>query len=241
MKLSLSKKLGWTQVRGGKIVRVAKTHAVTTSGWSAFSLNYADDLLGRKKPEHRFKGEKWVFANEDDLAIEVVVVKTGHVLGHSYLSGPALQLNRYTVADAAWFREASGKLVEIPTPNTEQFTSPQHFIEHVIGMLMGLKYSDDALGAFEYQTASDEEAKIVARHIAEMWGYKRTDDAVSKAHLLGVVHGKKEHINLHFQPPDHASDFAATPFQVKLVLGALRAQATDRDRQDQATPAHEAP
>src|SRR5574341_1954907 len=124
MKLSLSKKLGWTQVRGGRILRVAKAHAVPTVGWSAFSENYDEDLLKRKKPAQRFKDEKWVYANEGDLVVEVLYAKTEALAGHSYLSGPAIQLNRYTPAEDGWFREATGQLVEIPVPSAAQFASP---------------------------------------------------------------------------------------------------------------------
>jgi len=224
MKLSLKKKPGWTHVRGGRLVRVAKSHPVPTSGWSPYALEYKKDLLGRPKPVARFaEGEKWVFAKEGDLAVEILAADSRASLGFSYISGPAIQLNRYREVEANFFEAASGKIVEIPNPSTAQFTREQ-FAERVVTAIVGAKYGNDAINAFEYQARDDDEAQLVARKIAEVWySYAPADgDTTQRAHLLGVIHGRKSHINVHFQPPDAAGEFAATPFQVGLVLSTLR-------------------
>jgi hypothetical protein len=224
MKLSLKKKLGWTHVRGGRLVRVAKPHPVPTAGWSPYALEYKNDLLGRPKPAARFaEGEKWVFTKEGDLAVEILAVDSSASLGFSYISGPAIQLNRYREADSGFFDAALGKIIAIPDPSMAKFTR-EEFAERVVTAIVGAKYGNEAINAFEYQARDDAEAQLVARKIAEVWySYVSTDrDTAQRAHLLGVIHGRKSHINVHFQPPDAASEFAATPFQVGLVMSTLR-------------------
>lgn len=227
MKLSLSKRFGWIHCRGGKLVRVAKEHAVPSSGRSRVGhVEGATDLGGKPIPqESPQKDQKWVTAKENDLAVEVVAVKTGKVLGHSYLSGPAIQLNRYTPAQDDWFRPVTGRLIEIPDPHTWE-GGREAFFEHCIGLLMQVRYGEDAVGGFEYQAQDDEDARGAAHSIAQMWSYEPVEDKDRQrpeAHLFALIHGKKPFlITLHFQPPDHASDFAATGFQIKLVLSALK-------------------
>jgi hypothetical protein len=223
MKLSLKKKLGWTHVRGGQLVCVAKSHPVPTAGWSPYGQAYERDLLGHPKPAARFaEGEKWVFTQEGDLAVEILQAESNAPLGFSYLCGPAIQLNRYREVEPDFLSAASGKIIEIPNPDREKFTREQ-FSARVVSTVVGAKYGNEAVNAFEYQARDDAEAQLVARKIAEVWyGYEAADGAAPHAHLLGVIHGNGSHINVHFQPPEHVAEFAATPFQVGLVLSALR-------------------
>jgi hypothetical protein len=218
MKLSVRKRFGWIHVRGGRVLRVVKPHAVRTSGRSA----YADEEKSSHEPPRWKAGEKWVYTEEGDVAVEIVAVKTGKVLGHSYLSGPAIQLNGYTPFEEDWFEEAKGTFVEVPHPDGGKLST--EFIENVIGMFMGVKYSKDAvLGAFVYECTKGEDMRDVAEGLTRMWSYEHDTDE-STAHLLGLVKGHpKGVVIMHFQPTKHASDFAATGFQIELVLGAVGA------------------
>jgi hypothetical protein len=215
VKLSVRKRMGWVHVRGGRILRVAKEHAVRASGRST--------LEGGKAPAG---DEQWVYTKEGDLAVEVIAVKTGKVLGHSYLSGPAIQLNGYTPFDDDWFgEEVKSTFVDIPHPRG---AFGDEFIKKVVGVLMDVKYSEEyGVGAFHYECDPGEDPRDVGQGIMQMWGYH--DDREPTAHLFGLVtpaKGKKNVVVMHFQPPRDAADFAATGFQTELVLGVVRGAPT---------------
>src|SRR5258708_5191443 len=94
MRLSLERKFGWIHVRGGRVLRVATAHAVSTDTFHQEAAQ-AERLIGSDRggqARDRFVGQKYVFCAERDLAVEVVNVKTGKVMGWSYLTGAAANL-----------------------------------------------------------------------------------------------------------------------------------------------------
>jgi hypothetical protein len=223
VKLSVKKRFGWTQVRGGRLLRVAKDHAVSTMGLS-------ESVQNPQRP--RFQGEKWVRARPGDLVIEILYVKTDKLAGHSYLSGPAAQLNRYlstplpgpsTDDISSWFEAttATGRLVEIP--HIDDGEDVPAFLSRVLRVLVDAKYSAVDINVFDYVVGFDEDAANAARLFKDMWnGFHAVDGRESQSHFLGAIRGKKAVASVHFSPPVAASAFAATPFQMALVLDACR-------------------
>jgi hypothetical protein len=190
---------------------VAMAHAVPTSTRS--------ELADERQPKEH-KGRKWVYAEKGDLALEIVARKTGKVLGYSYLSGPALQLNHYKPLPA-WYDDAGDvSLIEIPHPEGE----PRAFVEDIIGRLMKAKYSENKLVfAFKHQCRERDDP----RHVAEaLCDYASYEDKSRKptAHILGVVighkRGPKGAVTLHFQPPRDSAECHATSFQTELAITA---------------------
>lgn len=84
MKLTIEKpKLGYTHVRGGRVLSVIHGHEV-----SAKTLNTID-------PDRRQLKREVVSCKPGDLVVEIVLIKTGKVIGYAYISGDAIQLMRY--------------------------------------------------------------------------------------------------------------------------------------------------
>jgi len=213
MKISLSRKFGWTQVHGGAIVKVLMPHAVSGNGLS--------------RQSNRFVGD--VVCEEGDLAVELFNTKTNALLGYTYLSGPAIQRNLYPCfnhgcgcgnleINSTWLEPVTGRLVSIPVPDGS--ADPDTLMKALIGTLMDAKYGDDDLYAFELVTDTDEDAQNAARMLSHVWGYTN-DEKTPRSHLLGLVRGKGNSVALHFQPPHHVSNWAATQFQISLTLSAL--------------------
>lgn len=241
MKLTLERRLGAVQVRGGALLKVAKEHAVSSVGRPVHAHDHPQAL-----PE---PDGKWAFAKIGDLAVEVIAVKTGKTLGHSYLSGPAIQCNRYTPAQADWFEPATGKIVELPNKPTakELETACQHlpvssskeliqkmmgeYVESValraLETLIAGTYADVDVCAFEVFVEDEDEAADALQFFSTAGDYQPAKDSgPATSHLMGLIsagkHGKKGSAMLHFQPPHHASERCVTPFQIGLVLSALR-------------------
>jgi hypothetical protein len=208
-------KPGWVRVRGGRILRVAKAHAVKTNTRSSLQPGL-----------HPSEGQDWVYANEGDLAIEIVRRGgTSDVVGYSYLSGPAIQLHRYMPCDVDWFgEEVKATYLDVPHPHG---AFGQEFIEQVVGLFMGFKYNEEyGVGAFDYKCDAGEDTQDVANGLITMYGYEHPKWTAPRTHLFGLIRpyrGKKNVVVLHCQPPHDASDFCAAGFQVELVVGALRA------------------
>lgn len=216
MKISLKRRRGFVRVRPGRILRVAKDHAVSATGLSANADDY-ENLDGAPRPAPAT--HPWVYAKPGDLAVEILR-KDGKVLGHSYLSGPAIRLNRYTDFQKDWFgAEVKPALLEIPVPTAEP---PEAFFTKLVEAMMSAKFGDADVYAFQVRVPRDQ-VKEAAHSIVGAWDYEpREGGAVSKCHVLGLVEGKGNAVNLHFQPPGEHQDQAATPFQVALVLAACK-------------------
>jgi len=211
MKLSLRKRFGWVHVRGGRLLRVIHAHPVETNSQT---LNAVE----RRRP---FRG-KSVTAEPGDLAIEIVAVKTGKVLGYSYFAGAALQLNSYDVRPDR-FEEIRSHVLTIPDPGPEHKTD-RDLGEARLRAFINAKYSPDSVCAFDYTTKFPVHS--VAKTMSQYWSYIPEDENApeSQTHLLGIVRAAKgkEVVILHFQPPMHADDYAATGFQTELVLSAIK-------------------
>jgi hypothetical protein len=213
MKLSLRKHFGFIHCTGGAIVRVASEHAVTGA---SIALN----------DEHaRIKPPKWVFAKEGDLAVEIVAVKTGKVLGHCYLTGPAVQLHRYTEPQGDWFKPATGKMFPIPLPYELHGKDEKERFDEMMAHISDLKYANVDVAAFEVQVKGKGEAKDASESISYMLRLEKDgDDRKMTAHILGLVaepRGKPS-ITLHFQPEGDVDECGASGFGVSLVLRALK-------------------
>jgi len=205
MKLSLTRKRGFTQVRGGRPMRVIKTHQVSTKGLS-------------DEQEREFDGS--VFAEPGDLALEILGVKSKRLCSYTYLSGQALQLNSYT-ADDKWFEPGSMARFVIPMPTP----GDKDFWVNLTKQLMDIKYGADDLAVFRYICAKHEPPMDVARAITKLFDrYETTTDQVAKTHMMGIVEAKGGGgVEMHFQPPADAAKHAATSFQVALALRSREA------------------
>src|SRR4029079_6024838 len=109
MKLSVRPKLGAITVHGGQILRVSHNHQVSTRGYDP----RPDKLHGKA----RVFEAPWVTALIGDLAVEIIARQTKKIVGHAYLSGPAINVIRYRIAKddpvEGWFTPA--KAISIKT------------------------------------------------------------------------------------------------------------------------------
>lgn len=211
MKLTLKKKFGWTHVRGGDLVRVAIEHAVPTRTRTELQTEYA-------RPRTK---EGWVYCAKGDLALEIVAVKTGQVLGHSYLSGPAIQLHRYSTPQSDWFEGATLEGVTLPVPAEDD--DPEGFMPRFIGAMMDLKYGPLDVVGFKGTAKSMDDAKKAMEFFQYAWsGAPQVEEPPeATTHFIGVIEvdGGGAMV-IHFQPKKHADDLAASHFQAGLVVSA---------------------
>ena len=223
MKLSLSKRIGWTQVRGGRVMRVTATHGVATNTLSEIVRGEID--AGTRKARWPDGEPAAVFAQPGDLALEILH-KHGALVGYTYLSGDALQLNCYD-AMPDWFEPATGQRFAIPEPPKDDGDG-EAFVLKLLETMMGVKYGDVDLAVFEYTCDRKEPPADVAQALAGIYDYAPVDNPMPpedrRTHILGHIHShqRKGGVDLHFQPPREASDFCATSFQIELALSAVR-------------------
>lgn len=218
MNLSLDRKWGMLRVRAGRLLAVAHPHQVTTS-----TLSHADPEVSHRR---KFAAdEKWVTTNVGDLALEILAVKTGKVIGYSYLCGPATQLHLYSAgAPAHWFapaRAIRGDLSELPV----RMADPPK----VIAGFMKLKYQSAAqLVVVELVVPTKEavhEALEFLKGVIVYMPTSMTDDAaktdLTAAHVIARVGvaGKKTPVGLlHYQPPRHAAGHSSSGFQQAMAI-----------------------
>lgn len=216
MKLSLKKRFGWIHVRGGALVKIVKSHAVHTRTHS--KAEYGDNVDERE----------WVYCEAGDFAMEIVAVKTSKVLGHSYLSGPAIQLNRYndrTTAHDDWFEPAALGMADLPDPRVGDRNT---FVERFVRAMVKVKFGPLDVAAWRGGSDSIEDAKHAANHAFQAWNYEPEDGEVTTTHLIGMAaYGKTikagkrgGHVQIHIQPPMHQSDKCVSNFQTWMVLEA---------------------
>jgi len=236
MKLSLKKRFGATHVRGGRVLRVVTPHEVDLS-----NRDHSENQ-GEAKPV-----EMVSWCKEGDLALEIVGVCPEETIGYAYLSGPAIAAHRYVIGAPAsvphftvegsrvvmadWFKE--GKLGELDLSwatgklgraNITECPSP----EEAIGSVLAAKYGPHDLVVFEYRCGRGENHVTAAQRLMgvldDACHYAPDGDVEeSRAHLLGIVRGKKNGVvALHFQPKCDQSDICASPFQHELALTALK-------------------
>ena len=222
MRLSLRKRFGWTQVCGGRVLRVTHTHGVPTNTLS--EIVREEIAEGTRIPRWPDGEPQAVFAQPGDLALEIVQ-PNGALVGYTYLSGDAIQLNCYD-AMPFWFEAASSGRFTIPNARNDD-EDVEAFVTKLLGTLMSVKYSNTDLMVFEYACARKEPAQDVARGLAEIYDYAPIKNPMPpedrRTHILGHIHAhrRKGGVDLHFQPPREASDFFATSFQIELALSAV--------------------
>lgn len=229
MKLSLERAWGpgaiW--VRGGRILDVAHDHQVPTN-----TLSYADHAQGFEGVA-KHGDAKWMTAVAGNLAIEIVAAKTDKVLGHAYLTGPAVQLHRYhdQPCPAHWFKEVVGWLLSGQMPEA---SDPQEEKARIDGLLRG-KFSPARLAAFEFVLGTEQSVdncmqwlekvmRLIPNHISD------EDAAKAVCNVIGSVrtkNKKKRAGTLHVQPKFEAADVGCAPFHIGLVLSSPHLIAVD--------------
>ena len=228
MKLSTVKKFGYIHVRGGKLLRVVHEHPVDTKGFCIVAREQKQGFEPVRNPPPQ------VMARAGDLAIEIVTRRAGTVLGYSYLSGDAIQINSYQVRPDR-YAAAVLTLAHLTPPTAEEAASETGFETFIEGMrrsCVEMKLSTDVdVWVFDGKCDDKASGANIADTIQTFWRLvpkDMTDDEVTKrarAHFLGSVHAGKgrgsAHYFMHFQPPCDASDYAATPFQAALCMTSL--------------------
>jgi len=220
VKLSTKFKMGYTRVQGGRVLRVANDHAVPTKGYDG-SSNHTPDLANDNKPlPPRFTdGEKWVYAQAGDLALEILHASTKKLLGYTYLSGPAIQLNRYLAFPSTGSLDTGtpGNTDWHPA-NIARLTCIQREADlaDLVTELQAFKQSQMDLGYFELRVRNLDEGRHAAETLAGIWQSIPTHD--NGPDVLGIVEAGKADLALHFQNERHKNTYPATPFQMSLLL-----------------------
>ena len=227
MRLHLRKKRGFTQVNAGRVVRVKTPHGVPTSTWFG-------EIAKEDGAERWPSGQPdYVAADVGDLAIVMCDGSTpsGDVVGYSYLSGDAIQLNSYD-ADPEWFAPAEVTRFYIPRPKP----GPDVWMP-IATKLLEVKYGGADLAVFRYRCTQSEPPQNVAAGLMHL--YRESEDAhlyrmdgdpadrrpldELRTHVLGEVASRSESsVNLNFQPASEISPFCATPFQIEMALRGFR-------------------
>lgn len=217
MKLSIKKTFGAIHVRPGRLLRVAHDHQVPIASQA---VNEPPQYLRTFEV-----GTKWVTATVGSLALEIVAVKTGVVMGYAYLSGPAIRLNLYRQdAPPHWFSPARaiiGSTLSLPGA-----ISGAGDYSAIVSGFMALKYSGADVVVIELEVDSEANMHDAMRlvqagycHIpADMTDEQAKVDTTA-AHMIGAVHVRKTKMvgMIHFQPPRDASEWCCAAFQNDLV------------------------
>lgn len=216
MKLSLKRKLGFVHVKASRLLMVAHDHQVTTGTENAL------DPADRRADD----GTKWVTARIGDLAIEMVAVQTGNVIGYSYIAGDAIRLNLYrAAAPAHWFTDAKAvrwdmTWLEQDLERSRRGQPHQVGVEDLIAGAMKLKYCGADVVVLNL-TCDAEDGKNAAGVLQGAFSYVADGSADNDAHLLGLIEEKKTEtiVAIHSQPARHSSNQCANAFQVALLCG----------------------
>lgn len=212
MKLSLVRKWGWTHVKPGRLLRVVQAHAVPTGSQSTIKG-------GPPRPEGR--DGKWVFCREGDLAIEMLY-QSGDVLGTAYLSGPAIQLNRYGPIGSGWF-DSTLRAERCVLPDPYGGGVCDETTAKLISTFKLMRSGDAGVYGFQVEARTVPDVTAIANGIiyAATRAADDTDRPAGRAHIFGSINGpKKSGLYLQIQPPEHADKVMASGFQIALVLQA---------------------
>lgn len=229
---------GAVHVRGGRLLRVRQAHAVPTA-----NQNVMDD------PRYRapYKSDM-ATAQPGDLAMEIVAVDTGELVGLSYLSGGAIQLNVYTRTFGGFI--GAERLLELAQPARMRRGAD---VEDAMMALNGADVDDpddvatrlSAARAAVWRARGDVDHDVVtcelevgaqfgscATWLAREWAEGPRSEA--RSHFMAMVFYRKKPssirrnqvkvANMHLQPPQDGGDWAASPFQLSMVLAAAAAQ-----------------
>lgn len=220
-------KLHPKKVTGSRLVRVVSEHKVNLAG------------LPIKNPGASLRENSgWGTAKVGDLAVELVWRKTKKVIGWSYLSGECIQAVRYLDEQRRWppaessYDPILGTLIVLPDEIEKPTEAEANaFLTVVFTALQAGRYlgATRPIAVFELQvkTAPVQQALDFIMHALH---YKMEGpDVPPEADVLGVVtgrdaDGKKNGATIHSQAPDRAQTHAATPFQIHMVIDAVKAQ-----------------
>lgn len=224
MKLSLERKWGYAQIRGGRVLKVVHEHPVSTEGYNPRVDGETNPLTGEApKPAGT---EKWRTARVGDLAVEVVMVKTGKVWGLVYLTGPAINIWRTHPWLNDWFVAADYRYIDLTKIETREaaFTACS---------MMGCAGTECDLIGFELTTKGDAIEAMKYINGTVRYRPERYHDAPLTADLMGLVRdGTKKHgrtLAAHWQCQDHHSDgYSAGVMEIGVLLTA-RATPIDLD------------
>jgi hypothetical protein len=223
MKLSVRKRWGFVHVRGGRVLTVSHDHQISTSTFDrqadeAMAPTPESSLrLGAKPNQKRTFDAKWVTAKVGDLAVEIVVQKTGKILGYTYLCGDAINVVRYVNEGeservASWFTLGRGM----------RFTIPLELeLEPFIAAVMGIKYSGADVACARLEVSDDVYMEAALNGLLAAYAYE-ADGTEATTHMMVSAFVRKPKCmgTVHCQPKKHAQDFAAQPFLHELLLSS---------------------
>lgn len=234
VKLSVDRVFGMRQVRGAQLLRVLHPHQVDAKGAAIGEA--------QASPATSFR------AVQGDLAVELVDVQTGHLVGYSYLTGQALQAVSYECAGhryepavlergtaierameaiiAAYTRGVSPADPQVPT-----------LLGDLVAAVLAAKHGP---GDVVYvDVVVGRHAQGAGEAIVDAWANYHPDDPTGMpapeartVNLIATLREKPRRpasilrrggrvVMLHLQPPRHATKLAATPFQGAVLRGML--------------------
>jgi hypothetical protein len=229
---------GAVHVRAGGIVRVIASHEVETVTRPAGALEVPRLDGVDDRPVLPLPTGPMVTAQIGDLAIELVSVTTGSLIGHAYVAGPAAQLHNHR-AMVAWFEPARVERLSKVDRAVEEIgcEASQERIAELqdlcIAELQRVRHGDVDIALLDIEVGDG--FKQAARAFEQMWtNYEATPPRPAgerTCHLIGAVVRNRKIARsmhrknlgaayLHFQPPKHAGWPSATVFAMQLLLGA---------------------
>lgn len=214
MKLLVRKrKLGWTTVRAGRVRRVAVAHAVPTSG-----------MDHKQTAEH--DGSQWVYAQPGDLAVEIVTLKTGAVIGDCYVTGPAVRLNRYTPEGAGWFAPGAVVVNKLVLDRYEGQGSSEEWFRSLNRDLhvAAIAEQPSVFVVVDRSTPAGQILEVLGR--ADALVHVDAEEVPRTQHTFGLVfgagadgHGKSAAL-FHCEPKGNKTETGASTFGISLLADA---------------------
>lgn len=205
MRMSVSRQLGYVQVRGGHVKIVSQAHEVSTASYN----RGPDEARGRVIP--RAFHATTMTAHVGDLALEIIAVGTERLLGFGYLSGDAINLYRY-VHDAdrdqvsGWMANGSGLRFTLPDPTA----APEQARE----ILQRVRSGGTDVAVARYEVGGPLDVQGAARALARIFETSHPTAAVPTTDVLITVAHKRQQPSacLHCQIPRRTQGEASQPF-----------------------------
>jgi len=207
------------RLAGGDLVRVAVPHAIR-------------DCLG--EPANELRGRPatdWTYCRAGDLAVEVLSVRGGDLVGHIYFSGPATGMLRKSPARQDWFSPAS--LIGTSFSPTEDGESDADCMERTVRKMMPMKYGGGGdVYVFCVGASNAEQAKLCMNFIATCWTFvPESVETPPSSHLVGIISVggsdrrgipkfKSGSIVMQIQPPHDAGEQRIDSIQAFLLWDA---------------------
>lgn len=222
----------FTQIRGGRILRTLVELVVPRVGIPA-------EVFGQRHPR-RASDTGFITTLAGDLSVEVINDTAGLLLGHYFLSGPAMNTMRYMPEAegeaTAYFREVEGVRVDLDPAHVEGMTEAMakgdgSHIGWFTSCMLELTHRFD-LAYFGNMHVPDVGMFAPAStSILKMYSFS-DENRVKRCHLIGSLHcpparardriqGHQPVCYMHCQPPAEASSQACSPFGHELLEGAV--------------------